>query len=751
MGGDRPVRELRHRTLRHTFLVAAAVAGAGSLLLAGCDGDTLFDPVDQPTGAPTVSVVSPTSGTQVGQGQRVPLELEATDPDGVSSIVVTLSGAASGTIILDFSPPLSSVQADTAFVVPAGASGTVRVSVAATDAQGNQGQAPDVTLSVSETDSFRPATALTVQAPSRVELTDEIGVTVTADDGPAGSGVVETGFTAIVRNTARTDTLVVSDSETFPAQDGAVSRTFGFSPPHVDELSLPDTLFISFFGFAFDAEGNCGGAVEPGLTNETGCATTGIAGSNATVANAPATSLEIVVVIGRTSPLPGGGVAADVAVDVQRSRAYVSNLGRNRVHTLAAASGSWTAETFVGSQPWGLALNADGDSLIVANSGGTSMSFVSLAGTPSEDLARRLVTLNTPLFEVQRQVDPVTNLVKLSGSFIDYSDRPQFIAEDAQGKLLYSTRPTEAAGAGTVRVVTDQPGWDFPEAKILLLSEDIRPDTSVVAIAHVDSVQLFSVSGGNDLVEIFDHRPGFPDILVRSGVQEIDDAVTTLAADPNSDILWGNGSWQRERLALEDTTFVASSGDREWIAFGANIGPITMWDASAERIHSRLLVADLVNNASERVTGIDLNVDGSFGAARGQLGSYYWNTDLRLLGSVGSELDGGAVGRGVALYPDHPSTVGPVASSEETIGFVGQGDNTIRILDTIHFTERGALHIRDNLVGPLRAGPPLPTDNDGAGASCGGMDCVVVKLYGITDGGGVVVIDVLRRDIGALQ
>jgi hypothetical protein len=32
-----------------------------------------------------------------------------------------------------------------------------------------------------------------------------------------------------------------------------------------------------------------------------------------------------------------------------------------------------------------------------------------------------------------------------------------------------------------------------------------------------------------------------------------------------------------------------------------------------------------------------------------------------------------------------------------------------------------------------------------------GADCVVVKLYGITDGGGIVVVDVRRRDFVILQ
>ncbi|MGD8362378.1 MAG: hypothetical protein PVJ04_13210, partial [Gemmatimonadota bacterium] len=103
------------------------------------------------------------------------------------------------------------------------------------------------------------------------------------------------------------------------------------------------------------------------------------------------------------------------------------------------------------------------------------------------------------------------------------------------------------------------------------------------------------------------------------------------------------------------------------------------------------------------------------------------------------------------LHPDHPTYAQGITSSERTLSFVGQGDFTVRILDTVHFTQRGEIHIRDNIVGPLKAAPPLPTDNGGQGRSCSGADCVVLKLYGITDVGGVVVIDVRRRDIAPLN
>ncbi|MCJ7627483.1 MAG: hypothetical protein MUO50_03745, partial [Longimicrobiales bacterium] len=249
---------------------------------------------------------------------------------------------------------------------------------------------------------------------------------------------------------------------------------------------------------------------------------------------------------------------------------------------------------------------------------------------------------------------------------------------------------------------------------------------------------------------------GFPNVVVSSGVLLLDSALAvmdSIKTAGDSDIFWKWATWSRERLAFQDTTFVTASGDREWIAFGeggtggGQAGRITLWDASETKIHRRLQVTDLVNNASERVTALDLNRDGTFGAARGDFGSYYWKGDLRLLGSVPTD-PGGA---GAALHPNHPSFAPGMASSERTLSFVGQGDYTVRILDTVHFTERGQLHIRDLIVGPLRAGPPLPTDNGGVGNACVGADCVVVKLYAVTDAGGVVVVDVRRRDIANLQ
>jgi len=738
-------------------LPAGLTAAAWALSLFGCGGDTLYDPVATPdVDAPVIEIVIPATGVQVQAGQRLPIRVSGTDPEGVANMTIRVTGVVQRTIFVQFIPPATVVQADTAVVVPEGISGTIQVAASGVNTKGVQGQAQAVSLNVTDTDILRPSVSLSVLMPTRMELTDSIRVTVRAFDNPGGSGIARTALTAIVSNTARTDTLVLSPFREFTGQtpDTAVS-VFTFAPPFVDPLGLPDTLDILYFGIAYDRQGNCAGAVGPAFTNQVACDSVMVAGTPRVIASAVTEAARTIAVSGRTSLTPPpGGVLADLLVDTLRSRVYVSNLSRNRVQILQAGSGAWAGETFVGADPWGLAINRTGDSLFVANSGGTSISFVSLVGQPVEDLSRRYVTQNTPLFEISRQIEGVDSLEKLDGIFIDFSDRPQFIAQDALGRLLYSTRPTASASEGTIRVVTKDASWDVPEAKILLLTEDIEYDSTKVAIAHVDSIDLYRVSGGDDLVEIHDHASGFPDVIISSGVLPLDAALAVMSANPASDILWGKGYWVRERLSLRDTTFVTASGDREWVAFGEGgtgpeeAGRITLWDASAAKIHRRLLVADLVSNASERVTGLDLNRDGSLGAARGNAASYYWSTDLRLQGSVPTDVEGGA---GAALHPYHPSFTPATPSSEQTLSFVGQSDNTVRILDTSHFTERGQIHIRDNIVGPLRAGPPLPTDNGGTGSACVGADCVVVKLYAVTDGGGVVVVDVRRRDFVSLQ
>ena len=178
-------------------------------------------------------------------------------------------------------------------------------------------------------------------------------------------------------------------------------------------------------------------------------------------------------------------------------------------------------------------------------------------------------------------------------------------------------------------------------------------------------------------------------------------ALRTISANPISDVQWLlDSTWELDAVSFADTTYVATSRDRGFVAFGdggrPDVGRVVMWDAGAGEISSRLKVADLVGNASERVRALHLNRDGSLGMARGAFGSYFFSNDLRLRGTVPELVLGGGGGE---LHPDHPDTPAPAASSPTTVAFTVSGDRSIRIVDTVHYTERGRIFVRDGLRG----------------------------------------------------
>jgi hypothetical protein len=404
-----------------------------------------------------------------------------------------------------------------------------------------------------------------------------------------------------------------------------------------------------------------------------------------------------------------------------------------------------------------LFLNVAEDTLIVANSGGTNLSFVSLDGTPAEDGQRRLFTPNDVLFELTEQI--VSGVIRYTGEFFDFSDRPMFVAQDSRGRLLYSTRPTGTAPDGSIRRVDEDPDpgstADLPEVTFLFVGNAVDDSDNKISIARVDS--MFIIPGGaspSDAVRIFDHEPGFPQNILDSGVQPLGNAVATLQA-AGSDVFSARGAWVLDEVGLSDTTFMAASRNRRHVAFGegaaAPTGRIIIWNAEEAggfgSLSSPTEVADILSNASEVVNGIGLNQDGSLGVARGQLGAYFFTGgndpvgDLRLQGTFLEGLqDGGA---GATFHPLHDTAR---ESNSTTIAFVGTKRQTIKAIDTFHFFEIGEIFIRDDIAGPLRASLPFATDN--AGRTCpGDPKCVVLKLFGVTGAGGVVVVNVRAEDV----
>ncbi|MGH7552196.1 MAG: Ig-like domain-containing protein [Longimicrobiales bacterium] len=723
---------------KNVLRTVAAVLAFGWVALLGCEGDTLYEQDILPGAGPQVAIVSPAQGDQATAGRPVAVRVAAQDADGVAELELVFRGVATGTFRFAFVPPVTSVVVDTVIALPSGTVGTLELRAAARSGRGVLGRSATVVVPVQLSDSISPGVALAVVVPPRMELTDSIRATITASDNAGGTGLTRVGLTVLVTRPQTTDTAVFERVFDLGApQTGTVTREVVFAAPFADPQNLPRPMNLSFHAFAIDSTGNCAATVANAGAQRLTCAQF----RNSTVARAVSPSIPTTVVFGRSVILPFGASIQDAAPDVPRERLYLSNLTASRLEVLNLRSLTFGQSVLVGSQPWGVHINRTGDSLIVANSGGTSLSYVTLAGTPTEIVSARVQTPNVNLFEVKFHNDALFSQ-RYNINFIDFSDRPQFLAQDAFGRILYSTLPTAAAGLGTMRVADRQPGWAQAEVRLLLGRNVTEPDSFTVSVINVDSMRVFT-SPFTDLIEIYDHVNGSPSTVIRSGIKTLQAALDSLDNDPDSDIIWIAGRFDRTLIGLGNPTFVAASGNRQRVVFGESgvgNGRIFMWEAPLSEISNEITVADLVGNTAEFIVGIDLNQDGTLNTARGRGAAFYFKQDLRLQGHFAAGSAGG--GSGAAVHPDHPSYVTQPPSGPNTLAYVAVG-RSVKIVDTVHFVERGDLQIRDNIVGPLKVSRPLPSDN----AGCSGANCIVARLYGITDAGAVVVMEVRGRDI----
>ena len=491
-------------------------------------------------------------------------------------------------------------------VVPAGVAGALSVTAIARNALDVAGQDGPFRLNVVSTtagDSIKPRVRSIASSPERLELKDSIQIVVTGQDNTQGSGVAVAGFTVLGIAPSRGDTLVRSGTRNFtPPRTGTINETFKFPTFNVDSLGLPDTLVYEVTGYLIDGQGNCAASI--GGLDLVSLPCNKLATGEIVATGRSGQRLSRTVVSGRTVVLPNGGRIMDAAMDTLRRNLYLSNLDRDRVEVFRIQQERFLTPIPVGSEPWGLTMSRRRDTLIVANSGGTNISNVSLgaaAGTGPfrESTTRRLLIPDVILFEIERTVDG-SGVLRYTTHFIadavppGFSDRPQFAAVDSTGRILYSTRTTLLGDFGTIRqafVPVDSvtrlpiPGAR-PEVKLFFQHAALLPAPEFVAIGNVDRVEV-TPGAGNDVVTIYDHVPGFPNDTLVSVTDLVEVAAADLR-DQGSDIVYGSGRFSVAGLGFSDTTFVAASGDGGWGIFGEGsvdpVGRIIMYEASRDRI-----------------------------------------------------------------------------------------------------------------------------------------------------------------------
>jgi hypothetical protein len=761
-------------------------------------------------GGPRVELRNPTNGRQVTPGGTMLLTAFAVDRTaGIDSVQFNVTGAQTATIkycnaahCLPMVPSNDSILINHNYVVGP-TLGTVTITATAWNRNRIAGQSSAVSVTVSSTavsDTARPQVRVSMTPNDRVQLSDVLTVNVAAQDNGASGlrrmGIVVTatpGGTGVAPDTVYLDSIFAGSGRTGlqPATFTFTLASLGFTEAML--VTLPRAITFQVNAFAVDTVGNSGcnvtntlaalpcDSILPPVAPRKFFVTRG---------TVPVSQL-VTVVPGFSVPLPTpGSRIADLVVDMNpaRPRLYLSNLNNNRVDVLClAVCGTAGDSTFadavsVGSEPWGMTIDNTGTRLMVANSGGTNISMVNIespVGSIREVPTERILTPNAVLFDVRRISGETT--IGYEWTTHDFSDRPQFVAQDASGIILHSTKPTGSAPDGTVRYLEPAPAGSLRpfESKILYTQDAVVRAPDFWAISRIDSI---GTRPGD--FALYDHRTGDPSPtgIMRAPIDgnrppgcddftvftdALDVAICVLQQQGSDIDAHRGGRWNLAEVGLSDTTYVTTSTDRDLVAFGeGGVGPfasVWLWrcdrnlavgafacandtDPEAGVLSDYISVGDLVGNAAERVLGIALNSNGTIGGARGTLAAYFFSNgvaatgDLRLQGVYSNGVANAA--GGIALHPRHPDPV--VATCDETtLAFIATSNRSIKITDTFHFRDRGEIQIRDNIVGPLRAALPLDSENVGLSAT----DTILVKLYGLTGAGNAVIINVRRRDL----
>ena len=486
---------------------------------------------------PDVRILSPFSGSSAVVGKSILVTVMGKAATKVMSLGLNSTGPViRNDSVLFSSPMLDSTTMQDTIAIPANASpGTLTITPFLRDSLGQRTTGPSINILVQTAAQINSVPVVNGYCVGnsgfdnacghgrRVEVTDTVHVE--ADDP---SGISQLGYE--VRSTPGGP---IDDSATFVSNG---QLTF---QPHTFQMRLPYTNFPTTAYIQVFAQNSNGVRAYAKLASGLDRIDT------------------VTVVAGVTRVLPLGGQVADALYHAGKDRLYLTNIARNEVEVFNLADSSFKAPVIVGSRPWGITAwprdrnGTKGDTLLVANSGGTQISYVDLnAGTSGSGLeVFRYMLPNIVLFTITTTTSATSGLPIRVRTKYDLSDRPQFIGATCrqvggvctETLLTYSTTPTPG----------QSPPFD-------LLNGSLRWENltkGVTAAGHSDSTtshyffeQAIGQTGARgDSLEIlrFD-----ADGVGQATLVPFIDAITLQAT-----VVTIN------KLAFRDTTFVRSSGN----------------------------------------------------------------------------------------------------------------------------------------------------------------------------------------------
>jgi hypothetical protein len=659
------------------LVVAEAVDGATNT----SKPDTLRLMVGNVT-PPKVVLTGPPPGTLFVVGKSGVISLSATSKVTIKAAGYTTTGVYRTADSTIFRAPLRDSVAllDTLAIPDTVKAGVINVVPFVVDSLGQRATGDAVSFAVQPISAVNSVPVVTAGHAQRVEVIDTVRVAAT---DPVG--ITRLGYE--VRSLA--GALLKADST--PAGSGRLTAAETTFTWRVNTIP-PAQVVVR--GFAINAAGRRAYAKRADGTDRADT---------------------VLLVAGLTRRLPNGGRLADGLYVPRYDRLYLTNIERNQLEVFSLADTAFLSPVLVGSRPWGLTnwprdrSGGAGDTLLVANSGGTNVSYVDLRrGSTGREVYRY------PLPNLH--VCTITTETSSSGfkfqqrTCYDYSDRPQFVAATCSGDddggacedaiLVYSTTPTASQtqpfqNKGTVRwenLTTNQSHFFFEQA----IGQDAkRADTLEITRYAAQGV-------GNDSV-LVPYQQWVTGVLGDSLIY----STTVNVAN----------------IGFRDTTFVRNSGNFRRAVIGEG-GPAKgsralMYDASRgmqQQIDLGLLgtyyftqpvmdrgisryfdVSDYVVNSAARVLGVSINYDGALSAIRAD-STYIIDPTLRLQGLM--QTSGGG-NPGFDFHPLNSGLNSPTPSAR--LAFSASNGPQIEVFDTYCYQKVGTIEVRDPIVGPIKA------------------------------------------------
>src|SRR2546426_868338 len=714
-----------------------ALWGTGVLLTAVWACETARNPsgIQRDLTPPTISLTKTPPDTQdISAG--LTFAVSATDNLGLKDIRLTYTGGyiALTDTVFTSTVTASAIPGHITFPSNSNAGGLIRIVGRATDGAGNS--AEDTLFIVLNNVKALKVTLIAPLTGAVAGTGKYVPIHVRAVQV---SGVKRIGWIVTPGQTATT----------------GVDSLLSAAPPYPDSIDLIDSVLVTgtsgFFvlqGFAVDAGNLSANTLQVTiniLSVVNGFAVDGAVAFNRGVSGATFTTISpsgpakldtITLVAGVTRSFPLGGKIADAIFNANLNELYLTNPSRHRVEIFQVANSSFVANpiTFGVGVPWGIALwprdtlGAYGDTIVVADAGGTQLAIVDVR--PAVRRLQWRQDLPNYLIETYRILTSQGGGTLEQITIYDVSDRPQYVAtvcRPAAGTAcppdqiyaLYSTTPTVSStspfgGKGTLRMEKlVSPTSGFPQfgkffweigattanaGTDTLRIEQIRGQTSTVVLSACAGVSIKLESFGLGDSTYARNSGNFKHAFFGEGGNITTSFARVMAYDANR--LLQTGVFQS---CISATHSALASGFND-VDFGMSPG---------------VNVSDFISNTGIHVSSVATNFNGLTNVVRAD-SIYYLDSNLRLkatsctLSLGGVSCVTGSPGMDMNYFHDFSPggscnpTCGGGTNVNNRLLFAARPDASIDVFDTFDGSQLLSagvpvtIPIRDPIIGPLR-------------------------------------------------